>query len=521
MSLPQWRQGFEAFGQASKMDYHLRHTSVKVIAMRADSRKRWEESNFWRELRAAGVQISLLSNPCSLSYVPDSATKRIAEIEVKARFSRHFWPKVEESPSSGAICVSHLRALNEALCHDPSVQLIVVLEEDVHETPNTLPLFISFLAHWHCHEWLQQTWYVPLTYDCLNGKHATMVQASSSYFSICKSEVSDCLKIVVHPQHPQTQSQRGTTSSKRIKYAFCGQGARANAYSPKFVETILEEPFDNYYDLHVLELVSREASARSDACARRHTAMLCQPYIFQVQPTVVERCRGSEKLKSQCVNDAEETACYICFEVPHGRGDGLEPRLNAFMLALLYASLHRLGVYVLWPVTAACPCKFEEILVFDADKSPFRTIPFVRVVHESVSGTWRHAINQRNWSKGFLSSMCLMSEGVENLLNFYRSQRSPRVSRMLGCVEEVASTFLSYWDVLRFNSVVEVHGRDYVSQFMPRACKHFAVDDVGFGARSAHIDTGVPCMCFSGFDMFFVDCPSFVFRIVFSNWLLL
>jgi hypothetical protein len=56
-------------------------------------------------------------------------------------------------------------------------------------------------------------------------------------------------------------------------------------------------------------------------------------------------------------------------------------------------------------------------------------------------------------------------------------------------VEEVASTFLHSWDGLGFNSVVEAHGRDYVSASMSRAVQHIVVDDVGFGARLPGIST--------------------------------
>ena len=102
----------------------------------------------------------------------DADEQRISEIEVKCAFTESFWPLVERRPANGAICISHMRALNEALSQDPHVQLIVVLEEDVEMDPNTLPLFIGFLGHWFCNKAMSQTMYVALTYAVQSPMHA-------------------------------------------------------------------------------------------------------------------------------------------------------------------------------------------------------------------------------------------------------------------------------------------------------------------------------------------------------------
>ena len=78
--------------------------------------------------------------------------EKIAQIEVNRCFTDKFGQHVLQEPVAGAICISHLRALNEALNQNEDASIIVVLEGDVMGNDNTVQLFASLVANWFCND---------------------------------------------------------------------------------------------------------------------------------------------------------------------------------------------------------------------------------------------------------------------------------------------------------------------------------------------------------------------------------
>ena len=111
----------------------LKSVVVKIIELQRSKKKVWQESDFWKGLLAEGISISFLSSPCVLeAKEPNSAgCHHITQSEVKHVFTEQFWPKVLAEPVTGAIIMSRLRALNEAL-HQLNQRdgIIIILEGD-------------------------------------------------------------------------------------------------------------------------------------------------------------------------------------------------------------------------------------------------------------------------------------------------------------------------------------------------------------------------------------------------------
>ena len=62
---------------------------------------------------------------------------------------------MRQHPIAGAITISHLRALNEAVTEVPKAEAIIVLECDVEIIQNIITLFAGFIANWFANKALE------------------------------------------------------------------------------------------------------------------------------------------------------------------------------------------------------------------------------------------------------------------------------------------------------------------------------------------------------------------------------
>jgi hypothetical protein len=65
-------------------------------------------------LKAEGIHISFLSNPCVITSFAKNETGRhhIMQSEIKHIFTEQFWPRVLEEPIVAGIIISHLRSMS-------------------------------------------------------------------------------------------------------------------------------------------------------------------------------------------------------------------------------------------------------------------------------------------------------------------------------------------------------------------------------------------------------------------------
>ena len=404
MATPAFRQSFARFPEVP-IKQAMEKTVVKIIDL--DHEKKDVNSIKWvRELSAHGINISYLSNPCQL-YDTIGGNPTISTIEVRHCFSPWMWARVTETKSAGAICISHLRALNECLSQNPSANTIVILEGDVTEHENTQNLMSAFLANWHGNEALKYTRYCALTFSDWHAGYSQTLRGSPD--TVPNSIVAPYFKILALPM-------KKFGSQSDWKYQFVGQGARAIVYERSFAEKVVGEKVGNFWDMHLLDLLSRESNEEWGASSRKYhkyKAVVVDPPIFAHVPSFDKRFRGSGRLEGKAVNEAEETSYYITLSLNHEWG--LVNRLQTICLVGAIAGLYRVGLYILWEPKKACPGKFSDTNCFDTSSEAYQSIPFVKLFDDPKNSDWKAARNNQHWCICHVESQCQVEMGLDFL----------------------------------------------------------------------------------------------------------
>jgi hypothetical protein len=361
-------------------------------------------------LKAEGIHISFLSNPCVISSFPKNETGRhhIMQSEIKHIFTEQFWPRVLEEPIVAGIIISHLRSMNEGLhLLNGKPGVIVILEGDVKPHKNSLKFMASFLANIVGNEHLAHTACTALTFSEWHPGYAKKVyqgakdvipgSSQQPYFQMCPLPV---------------QSEGG------YQYQFIGQGGRALAFNSTFVEELLQKKVNNYYDmwlLNELSLKRREWNAKKFPPAT--LATVCIPSIFDHIPDMDKRFRGSGRLSAIASNAAEEDAYYICLDLSGNWG--LCNRLQTIVLMLQFCSWHRLGIYILWTKNEACPGLFAELFDIDYQAPPLNSVPFIKVFDNASNSSWKASIQNKNWSLGYMNAQSNVQDGLKTIMEQY------------------------------------------------------------------------------------------------------
>ena len=299
MASPAFRHAFDYFPNITDIAGCLKTVVVKIIEINISKHVEWENTDFMKGLKAEGIHISFLSNPCVITSFPKNETGRhhIMQSEIKHIFTEQFWPRVLEEPIVAGIIISHLRCMNEGLhLLNGKPGVIVILEGDVKPHKNSLRLMACFLANIVGNQHLAHTACTALTFSEWHPGYAKKVHQGAKdvilgssqqpYFQMCPLPV---------------QSEGG------YQYQFIGQGGRALAFNSTFVEELLQTKVNNYYDMWLLNELSfnrREWNAQKFPPAS--LATVCIPSIFEHTPDMDRRFRGSGRLSAIASNAAEE-----------------------------------------------------------------------------------------------------------------------------------------------------------------------------------------------------------------------
>ena len=144
----------------------VQKTKIIIISIDETRERMWRESPFWAAMVCEGISIAFLKDPCMYQKT-DKECKGQMESRKKF-FTPTAWNKMQMEGPGINICISHLRALNQALDsggeEDSSDQteLIVILEEDVVPEVDSAVISIAtliaiFLAISTCR---RQCWWV-------------------------------------------------------------------------------------------------------------------------------------------------------------------------------------------------------------------------------------------------------------------------------------------------------------------------------------------------------------------------
>jgi len=268
-------------------------------------------------------------------------------------------------------------------------------------------------------------------------------------------------------------------SQRYYDYLFVGQGARALAFEPGFAREIVQTDINNFYDLHVLDLVSRRANAVRSWLAQ-YTAVVCMPSVFCCEPQRALRFRDSGRLRAGS-STCEEFSYYFCVELPYQVD--VVGRLHTVVVMLMLAAFHRIGVHILWPVSATCACKFEDLFEFDLQRLPVRSVPFLRVTSDPKDSVWQHNSKDSRWCRGHIHASCLVDSGVTHLLEIYEKkyQKDHRVIPYAACIrrELNADRRKLYWNWLIVKNSLAVISQQYINQYMPSRKTHIVLENFG------------------------------------------
>ena len=461
MSSPNIRQSFQTNPQCADVGTALKNTTIKVIHLNHEENDTWSKTSFWQECLAEGIQISYVEHPCRLHKVKSTSEVIIAEQEIRHAFTPHFWQRVQKEPVAAAICVSHARALHESLSQNPAATCIIVLEGDVETTPNTNQLLAAFLANWHGNTELENTQYVALTFSDWHAGYSKKVHDQPGVLP--STRVPPYFQLASLPRHPQQQSGREG-------YHFIGQGARAIAYSPEFARKVLDAKFNSYYDLHLLELLAKEAGLwRKSTHDILTLALLAMPPLFTHVPSFEARFRGSGRLQSEAQTPAEETSYFLCLDLSHQWG--LSNRVQTIILWIIFCSYHRLGLYICWEPLKACNTLFSEILSIDVTQAPLHSIPFCRVLDSRKTSWWNAARNNQHWCYGTIESQCTVSMGLQFMFQEYeqlmkKSVCKDLISTVLPIWKEASGDLQQYWNAMSVKPEIIDRAKGYISGAM-------------------------------------------------------
>ena len=233
MASPAFRHAFSNFPNITDIAGCLKTVVVKIIEIDIAKHVEWENTDFMKGLKAEGIHISFLSNPCVITSFAKNETGRhhIMQNKIKHIFTEQFWPRVLEEPIVAGIIISHLRSMNEGLhLLNGKPGVIVILEGDVKPHKNSLKLMACFLANIVGNQHLAHTACTALTFSEWHPGYAKKVHSMANviipgtqqqpYFQMCPLPV---------------QSEGGH------QYQFIGQGGRALAFNSTFVEELLQK----------------------------------------------------------------------------------------------------------------------------------------------------------------------------------------------------------------------------------------------------------------------------------------
>lgn len=438
MANPHLQVAFEVFG-ISDPGWYCKCTSIKIIEMSEEVKANyWMETDFWKFCKAEHINISFLEKPCVMNHVStNNGNKSIEQIESKHLFEKHFWPKILEEPVAGAICISHLRALNSALAENKNNQLTIVLEGDVRTTENTIPLFCAFLANWYGNPEVKDCNYVALSWSDWHLGYAKKMTTATRVRSSRVGRYFELMKLPMNMNHNA--------------YDFIGQGARALAFSNKFSEKVIDTKVGGYWDLHLLSLLAKEdTELKRQGWKNDVIALVASPVMFTHVPNMGCRFRGSGRLLSLTETPSEPISRYICLDL--SKEWGLANRLQTMVLWTAFCSMTNLGMYVLWEPKTACPCKFYEIFNFNIEGVPTSRMPFLRVLDDHRHNQWKASITERSWCMGVICSQTLPEAGFQYWKETWKQIREKLkeplksfLEKRLSMVDEVEKQLDEYW----------------------------------------------------------------------------
>ena len=407
MSSAAFKQAFEKWKLDSHEEFRtvMATTIVKIVEHRTFLFESIMKKQWIQDLQAEGLDISMLSNPCTLGPVENSKLDHTLNMpELKHVFSDAMYKNISKEPSGGGCAISNIRALNEALAQNPNAKLIIVLEADIEPEKNLQHLMAHFLANFHGNPDLKDCQYVALTWSNWHDKYAQDIRSYNS--RIIPS--TKCQPYFVMRTVPVDWREGDW------KYIWFGQGSRALAYRREFAEALVQKRIYNWYDLWVLnELTETCKRLGGPSFHRKIFACVVDPPLWAHIPSFQDRFRDSGRLQSQAINAAEEHAEYICVNLAL-REWGFANVVQTVALTLGLAAMLQYGIYFLFPnKKKSIDEPLMDLIEWNQNAELMKRIPFIQWYYSEKDKQWQHNSRNTRYCRATFGSQGPVHQGIE------------------------------------------------------------------------------------------------------------
>ena len=449
------------------------HFRVCVVCI--EHPERLLSSPFIGFLEEVAVPVSSLQCPCKPESLEDAATgSAIAQIEWKHACTREFWDHVVEDRKNYipiAICVAHMRAIHQCLSQLKGPTLhdsyIAIFEEDVEFTTGAETAFVSCAEYLY---WQQQQ------EEGSRLRNPDLIWLSHSTQNMNQlGRVGSSRQVWKHPlSHFQLRELtwlandkgKGKGGKAMDRPAWVGQGSRAYVLSAEFAQVLLTQRIDNYWDLHMIDLIQGSRGSRA--------ALLAFPMLARHDVDTARGDRGSGKL--QTILGEHKDVDYILIKCTLG----LFNRIRTICMALWVAHFHAVGVTVEWHVNEACDMAFEDVMRMpDLNAALDLEVPFLRIETVKTSRLmgpsrmyWRFVVHK----VGEINSQVSFFNGVDFVREMWNDIFPQELQPYIPQTEEGFEA--SLYKRFRCHQTLEDQVRDYM-----RGCGSVGARHVGIHCR--------------------------------------
>ena len=400
-------QVMEAWGLTElwQMKELLAKVCIRIIEHRPEKTEEILLRDWVQDLIAEGVSVDIIQWPCTLHKLklgPGKATT-LNTPEVEKFFSPEMWEKVLEEPQAGAICISHTRAITESLNQYPKAQMLIVIESDVEASRNIHHLMANAITNFLCNPEMEECEYLSLSFSNWHDWHDRKVRNGTEQVKGSLFQPYANVRTL-----PMDRNKRG-----KWRYQFVGQGSRAIAYRRSFAEWVVKQIITHFHDMYILETLSQWRMELWDNHWKdvKNLACVTDPPVFHHEPDMGERFRGSGRLQTNACNSSEEISRYICVDFSNHEW-GFCNRAQTIAVVFGMASLHRFGVYILWPISKACTNELEEVIEINYEAEVMKRVPFVKTF-STATKDWHHATRNSTWCMGTFNFQVQVDHGIE------------------------------------------------------------------------------------------------------------
>ena len=347
--------------------------NVVVICTCPKKKKDWGRSDVFAWCREMGITARVLDEACVLRKANKGQNAPLQLVQSETRFccTQQFWEKVRDSRSEVALAigVSHLRSIEHSLGLSPDAWCLI-LEQDVVPTTN----FRACILH-AAFQLVRNRVYK----DTKAVQFCLATTGQSQVMHAWKGQ-DPCEHTMFH-RHGFALVQAPHQDHSPMRYAQVGQGARATLYHPELLQHLSQQLLSDWWDLHVQKVVMEQYVRHRSWTDNMLVMVLSHPPAFSHPVDLVDRDRGSGRLKAMQEHPLEEHVPFIMLDLNGNYGLGNCLHSIAFVLDM--AAVFRCGVYIYAP---ACKARCEALL-WEAVKIPVSderlpSMPYVRFLFE-------------------------------------------------------------------------------------------------------------------------------------------